>query len=57
MECICIRSPSVWTMGLVSSLPRTSPVPGNVQGQVAQGLDEPGVVGGVPAHCRGVGTR
>ena len=33
------------------------PLPGRVQGQVGQGLDQPGLVEGVPARGRGVGTR
>ena len=31
------------------------PIPGRVQGQVGQGFDQPDLVEGVPAHCRGVG--
>jgi len=33
------------------------PLPGTVQGQVGQSFEQPGVVDGVPAHGRGVGTR
>ena len=33
------------------------PLPGSVQGQVGWGLEHPGLVEGVPAHGRGVGTR
>jgi len=33
------------------------PLPGSVQGQVGQGFEQPGVVEGVSAHGRGVGTR
>ena len=33
------------------------PIPGSVQGQVGWGFEEPGLVEGVPAHGRGVGTR
>jgi len=33
------------------------PLPGNVQGQVGWGFEQPGLVEGVPAHGRGVGTR
>ena len=32
------------------------PIPGSVQGQVGWGLEQPGLVEGVPAHGRGVGT-
>ena len=33
------------------------PIPGSVQGQVGWGFEQPGLVEGVPAHGRGVGTR
>jgi len=33
------------------------PLPGSVQGQVGRGLEETGLVEGVPARGRGVGTR
>jgi len=33
------------------------PLPGSVQGQVGWGFEQPGLVAGVPAHSRGVGTR
>ena len=32
-------------------------LPGSVQGHVGRGFEQPGVVEGVPAHGRGVGTR
>ena len=32
-------------------------VPGNVQGQVGQGSEQPDLVEDVPAHCRGGWTR
>jgi len=32
-----------------------SPIPGNTQGQVGWGSEQPGLVEDVPAHCRGVG--
>ena len=32
------------------------PLPGNVQGQVGRGFEQPGLVEGVPAHGRGLGT-
>jgi len=31
------------------------PIPGNIQGQVGQGSEQPDLVEDVPAHCRGVG--
>jgi len=31
------------------------PIPGNIQGQVGRGSEQPGRVEDVPAHCRGVG--
>lgn len=33
------------------------PIPGSIQGQVGQGSEQPGLVGGIPAHGREVGTR
>jgi len=33
------------------------PLPGSVQGQVGRGFEPPGLVEGVPARGRGVGTR
>ena len=33
------------------------PLPGSVQGQVGWSSEQPGLVEGVPAHGRGVGTR
>lgn len=33
------------------------PTPGSVQSQAGCGLEQPGLVGRFPAHCRGVGTR
>ena len=32
------------------------PIPGSVQGQVGWGFEQAGLVEGVPAHGRGVGT-
>jgi len=32
------------------------PLPGIVQGQVRWGFEQPGLVEGVPAHGRGIGT-
>ena len=33
------------------------PIPGSVQGQAGWGFEQPGLVEGVPARGRGVGTR
>jgi len=33
------------------------PLPGSVQGQAGWGFEQPGLLEGVPAHGRGVGTR
>ena len=33
------------------------PLPGSVQGQAGWVFEQPGLVEGVPAHGRGVGTR
>jgi len=30
-------------------------IPGNIQGQVGRGSEQPDLVEDVPAHCRGVG--
>jgi len=31
------------------------PNPGNIQGQVGRGFEQPGLVEDAPAHCRGIG--
>jgi len=33
------------------------PIPGNIQGQVGQGSEQPDLVVDVPTQCRGVGLR
>jgi len=33
------------------------PIPGNIQGQVGRGSEQPALVDDVPAHCRGRWTR
>lgn len=33
------------------------PIPGNVQRQAGKGLEPPGLVGDVPAHLKGAGTK
>jgi len=32
-----------------------APIPGNIQGQVGRGSEQPGLVEDVPAYCRGAG--
>jgi len=32
------------------------PIPGNIQGQVGQGLEQPDLVEDVPTHCRELGV-
>jgi len=52
-----------FTMRLVRHWNRLSqrscgcPLPGSVQGQAGWDFEQPGLVEGVPAHGRGVGTR
>jgi len=41
-------------MGCPERWPRC-PVPGDIQGQVGQGSEQPDLVSGVLIHCRGVG--
>jgi len=38
-------------------LPRKvgGPIPGNIQSQVGRHSEKPGLVEGIPAHCRAVG--
>ena len=33
------------------------PIPGNIQGQVGRGPEQPALLGDSPAHCRGVGIE
>ena len=44
------------TLAQVSQSSCGCPLPGSVQGQVGRGFGQPGLVEGVPAHGRGVGT-
>jgi len=43
------------TLAQVAQRGSGGPVPGNVQGQVGWGSEQPGLVEDVPACCRGVG--
>jgi len=43
------------TLAQVAQRGSRCPVHGNVQGQIGQGSERPGLVEDVPAHCRGVG--
>jgi len=41
--------------GWVAQRGSGGPIPGNIQGQVGQGSDQPDLVKDVPAHCMEVG--
>jgi len=43
------------TLAQVAQRSRGGPIPGNIQGQVGRGSEQPGLVEDVPAHCREVG--
>jgi len=43
------------TLAQVAQRGGRCPIPGNIQGQVGQGSEQPGLVEDVPAHCRGFG--
>ena len=43
------------TLAQVAQRGSGGPIPGNIQGQVGRGSEQPGLVEDVPAHCRGVG--
>ena len=43
------------TLQQVSQRGGRCPIPGNTQGQAGRGSEQPDLVEGVPAHCRGVG--
>ena len=43
------------TLAQVAQRGGRCPIPGNVQGQVGWGSEQPDPVEDVPAHCRGVG--
>ena len=42
------------TLAQVAQRSGGSPVPGNIQGQIGWGSEQPGLVEDVPAHCRGL---
>ena len=42
------------TVGEVAQRNGRCPIPGNIPGQHGRGSEQPGLVGVVPAHCRGV---
>ena len=42
-------------LGRVAQRGSGGPIPGNIQGQVEWGSEQPGLVEDVPAHCRGFG--
>jgi len=43
------------TLAQVARRSGRCPIPGNIQGQVGGGSEQPDLAEGVPAHCRGVG--
>ena len=43
------------TLAQVAQKGGRCPIPGNIQGQVGWGSEQPGLVEDVPVHCRGVG--
>jgi len=43
------------TLERIAQRGRGGPIPGNIQDQVGQGSEQPDLVSGVPARCRGVG--
>ena len=43
------------TLAQVAQRGGRCPISGSIQGQVGRGSEHPGLVEGVPAHCRGVG--
>ena len=43
------------TLAQIAQRSSGGPIPGNIQGQVGQGSEQPGAVEDVPAHCRGGG--
>ena len=47
--------PDIIIIALVAQRDGRCPIPGNFQGQVGRGSEQPDPVYNVPAHCRGVG--
>ena len=43
------------TLAQVAQRGGRCPIPGNIQGQVGRGSEQPDLVEDVPAHCGGVG--
>jgi len=43
------------TLAQVAQRGSGGPIPGNTQGQIGWGSEQPGLVEDVPAHCRGIG--
>ena len=43
------------TLAQIAQRGNGGPIPGNIQGQVGWGSEQPGLVEDVPAHCRGLG--
>jgi len=44
-----------WVVQLTYQRGSGGPIPGNIQGQVGRGSEQPDLVEDVPAHCRGIG--
>jgi len=45
------------TLAQVAQRDGRCPIPGNIQGQIGRGSEQPGLVVDVPGHCRGVGLN
>jgi len=45
------------TLAQVAQRGNGGPIPGNLQGQVGRGSEQPDPLEDVPAYCRGVGPR
>jgi len=45
----------VYTVQTVAQRGSGGPIPGNIQDHIGQGSEQPDLVSGVPACCRGVG--
>jgi len=43
------------TLEQVAQRSSGGPIPGNIQGQVELGSEQPSLVEDIPSHCRGVG--